>query len=69
MIDFDKFVVMRENFLEELNRAIDKVIAEKKSMNLDYDLMEKALGLMLRNVKSLEESAITILTPVKKKIF
>ena len=67
MIDFDQFVVMRENFLEELNRAIDKVIAEKESMNLDYDLMEKALGLMLRNVKSLEESPITILTPIKKE--
>jgi len=67
MIDFDKFVVMRENFLEELNIAIDKVIREKESMNLDYDLLEKALGVMLRNVKRLEEQPITILIPIKKE--
>lgn len=67
MIDFDKFVVMRENFLKELNIAIDKVIEEKETMNLDYALMEKALGAMLRNVKRLEEHPITILIPIKKE--
>ena len=67
MIDFDKFVVMRENFLKELNIAIDRVIEEKESINLDYDLMERALGVMLRNVKRLEETPITVLIPIKKE--
>lgn len=67
MIDFDNFVVMRGNFLEELNIAIDKVIEEKESMNLDYALMEKGLGGMLRNVERLEEQPITIVIPIKKE--
>jgi len=67
MVDFDEFIVMREDFLKELNMAIDKVIEEKKSMDLDYDLMEKALGTMIRNVKNIEIGEVTILTPIKKE--
>lgn len=67
MVDFDKFIVMREKFLRELNIAIDKVIQEKKSMDLDYDLMEKALGVMIRNNRSVDEGPISIVTPVKKE--
>ena len=66
MVDFDEFVVMRENFLRELNIAIDKVIKEKESMALDYDLIEKALGAMVRNVKSINEKPVAICTPIKK---
>lgn len=67
MVNFDEVVVMRENFLRDLNIAIDKVIQEKKSMNLDYNLIEKALGIMIRNVKSIDEKPIKIFTPVKKE--
>ena len=67
MIDFDKFVVMKEDFLRELNIAIDRVIEEKESMNLDYDLIEKSLGLMLRNVRSLDVNSISAITPIKKE--
>ncbi len=67
MVDFDNFVVMQEGFLNKLNIAIDKVIREKKTMNLDYDLMEKALGIMLRNVRSIDRGATFIAIPVKKE--
>lgn len=67
MVDFDQFVVMREKFLKKLNIAIDKVIREKESMDLDYDLMEKALGTMLRNVRSIDTGPICIVTPIKKR--
>ena len=67
MVDFDEFVAMKENFLKKLNIAIDKVIREKESMDLDYDLLEKALGAMIRNNKSIDESPITVVTPIKKE--
>ena len=67
MVDFNEFVVMRGKNLEELNRAIDKVIEEKKSMDLDYDLMEKVLGRMVRNVRSIDIDPTTVVTPMKKE--
>lgn len=67
MVDFDNSVVMREKFLNKLNIAIDKVIREKESINLDYDLIEKALGIMLRNVRSVDTGKISIVTPIKKE--
>lgn len=67
MVDFDEFVVMRENFLRELNIAVDRVIKEKESMKLEYDLIEKSLGVMIRNVKKLEVNPISALTPIKKE--
>lgn len=67
MVDFDEFVVMREDFLRELNIAVDKVIKEKESIKLDYDLIEKSLGVMLRNVRNLEVNPISALTPIKKE--
>ena len=35
MVDFDKFIVMKEGFLKKLNIAIDKVIKEKESLNIN----------------------------------
>lgn len=67
MVDFDEVVVMREKFLRELNIAIDKVIKEKESMALDYDLMEKALGSMVKNIKSIDKKLIEPITPIKKE--
>ena len=67
MVDFSEAIVMRENFLRDLNIAIDKVIEEKESMDLDYDLIENVLGTMLRNVKNAEVGEVTILTPIKKE--
>lgn len=67
MVDFDEFIVMRKRFLEELNIAIDKVIEEKESMDLDYDLLEKGLGRMIKNVRSKEVGPISVITPIKKE--
>lgn len=49
-VNLDETIVMKENFLKELNQAIDKVIGEKKDLNIDYDLLEQALGYMLKTV-------------------
>ncbi len=43
IVNLDETIVMKENFLKELNQAIDKVIGEKKDLNIDYDLLEQAL--------------------------
>lgn len=67
MVDFDKFVAIRGKSLEELNSAIDRVIEEKESMDLDYDLIEKTLGIMLRNIRSVPVSPITVITQIKKE--
>ena len=67
MVDFDEFVVIRGKSLEELNTAIDRVIEEKEFMDLDYDLIEKALGIMLRNIRNIPVSPITTITPIKKE--
>lgn len=67
MVDFDEFIVMREETLEELNIAIEKVIEEKESMNLDYDLLEKVLGTMIKSVRSEEVGPISVVTPIKKE--
>lgn len=66
MVDFDEFIVMREETLEELNIAIEKVIEEKESMGLDYDLLEKVLGTMIKSVRSEEVGPISVVTPIKK---
>ena len=67
MIEFDKFVVLNKDALKKLNIAVDKVIYEKLTMDLDYVLMENALGKMIRNVKNIEEKSLTMLTPIKKE--
>jgi len=67
MIDFNEFIVMKQRVLEELNIAIDRVVQEKEYMELDYDLMERALGIMTRNIKSIKPGQVTILTPIKKE--
>ena len=66
MVDFDEFIVMREETLEELNIAIEKVIEEKESMGLDYDLLEKVLGTMIKSVRSEDVGPISVVTPIKK---
>lgn len=66
MVDLDEFIVMREETLEELNIAIEKVIEEKESMGLDYDLLEKVLGTMIKSVKSEDVGPISVVTPIKK---
>jgi len=67
MVDFDELVVMREGFLKKLNIAIDQVIDEKKELDIDYDLLEKALEKMLKNVGNIQTSPIDAVTPIKKE--
>lgn len=66
MVNFDEFVVMQEEFLNKLNVAVDKIIREKKSMNLDYDYIEKALKLMVNN-RNAKMSPVSIVVPIKKE--
>lgn len=66
MVDFDEFIVMREEPLEELNIVIEKVIEEKESMGLDYDLLEKVLGTMIKSVRSEDVGPISVVTLIKK---
>lgn len=65
-VNFDETIVMKENFLKELNQAIDKVIGEKKDLNIDYDLLEQALGYMLKSCTSVKISPISVITPLEK---
>lgn len=58
---------MNREFIEQLNRTIDRVIDEKKTMNLNYDLLEKTLGLMLRSNINARYSPIQTITPLKKE--
>jgi hypothetical protein len=67
MVDFDEFIVMREETLEELNIVIEKVIEEKESMDLDYDLLEKVLEAMIKSVRNAEVGQISVVTPIKKE--
>lgn len=67
MVDFDEFIVTREKTLEELNIVIEKVIEEKESMDLDYDLLEKVLGTMIKSVRSEDVGPISVVTPIKKE--
>lgn len=66
MVNFDEFVVMQEEFLNKLNVAVDKIIREKKSMNLDYDYIEKTLKLMVNN-RNAKMSPVSIVVPIKKE--
>ena len=65
MVDFDKFIVMKEGFLKKLNIAIDKVIKEKESLNIDYDLLEKALEVMIKNSRFIDNGPISTVVPIK----
>ena len=40
--------LVSDKTLRQLNTAIDRVIKEKKQMEIDYDLLEEALITMLR---------------------
>lgn len=66
MVNFDEFVVMQEGFLNKLNLAVDKSIHEKKSMNLDYDYIERALKLMVNN-RNAKMSSVSTVVPIKKE--
>lgn len=66
MVNFDEFVVMQEGFLNKLNLAVDKSIHEKKSMNLDYDYIERALKLMVNN-RNAKMSSVSTVVPIKKR--
>lgn len=66
MVNFDEFVVMQEGFLNKLNLAVDKIIHEKKSMNLDYDYIERALKLMVNN-RNAKMSPVSTVVPIKKE--
>lgn len=65
-VNLDEAIVMRENFLKQLNQAMDKVIGEKEELNIDYDLLEQALGYMLKNCTSVKTSPISVITPLEK---
>lgn len=49
MADLDNVIVMREKFLEELNKAIDVTIKEKERMKINYDWLEKITEKMVQN--------------------
>ena len=66
MIDFDKFIVMKESFLKKLNIAIDEVINEKESLDINYDLLEKVLEAMIKNNRFMYNGHITTVVPIKK---
>ena len=66
MVDFDKFIVMKEGFLKKLNIAIDKVIKEKESLNINYDLLEKALEVMVKNSRFIDNGPISTVVAIKK---
>lgn len=66
MIDFDEFIIMKEGFLQRLNIAVDRIIQEKKSMNLNYEYIEKALKAMIKN-RNVNTNAIHVVTQVKKE--
>lgn len=66
MVDFDKFIVMKEGFLKKLNIAIDKVIKEKESLDINYDLLEKALEVMIKNSRFIDNGLISTVVPIKK---
>ena len=65
MVDFDEFVVMKEGFLKKLNIAIDRIIEEKQSMNLDYDFIEKILKSMIKN-KNVNNSDVLVVAPIDR---
>ena len=66
MEDLSKFVITNEGILENLNIAIDKVIEKKNGSKLNYDFLEKILGLMLRNSRGINVGKISKIVPVKK---
>ena len=66
-IDFGKFVVMRENFIKELNKAVDRIIEEKKDLKMDYDFIEKALKGMLKGKKSIIEPEKSVKDKIMNK--
>lgn len=66
MEDLSKFVIADEGLLKKLNISIDKVIEEKESFNLNYNLLEKILGLMVRNSRYINIGNIRTIVPVKK---
>lgn len=49
MTNLDNVIVMREKFLEELNKSIDVTIKEKERMKINYDWIEKITGKMTQN--------------------
>lgn len=57
---------MKEGFLKKLNIAIDKVIMEKKRLNINYDLLEKVLEAMIKNSRFIDSKPISIVVPIKK---
>ena len=66
MVNFDEFVVMKKGFLKKLNIAIDEVINEKEDLDIDYDLLEKALELMIKNNRPIGRRPISVVVPIKK---
>lgn len=66
MVDFDRFVVMQEEFVNKLNLAVDEIINEKMSMKLDYDFIEKSLKPIIQ-YKNINDRTIPVVTKIKKE--
>lgn len=49
MANLDEIIVMKEKFLDELNKAIDITIKDKKWIKIDYDWIERITGKMVQN--------------------
>lgn len=49
MIDFDEFRIMTDGFIKKLDTSIGYVIKEKEETKLDYDLIEKLTGLVVKS--------------------
>lgn len=66
MVDFSDFVLIDEETLKKLSKKIDEVIEEKDNVPINYDLLERSLGTMLKNTRFRRTMPFPAVVHIKK---
>lgn len=65
IMDLNELMIVNEQELEELNKAIDRISQEKSRINFNRDILERLMERIEKVIPYREESEIRIITPIK----
>lgn len=65
IMDLNELMIVNEQELEELNKAIDRISQEKSRINFNRDILERLMERIEKVIPYREESEIRIITPIR----
>ena len=65
IMNLNELMIVNEQELEKLNKAIDRISQEKSRINFNRDILERLMERIEKVIPYREESEIRIITPIK----